>query len=177
MVWRDSVDGVGGGNRVTEEKTNQSVLLFAIGFVLLLVFGLFPYSSALQPLIAIAVLAGYLYGTERGFAVGVGALILGALFGVVSQSLFLFQLVGVGLAGVIGGIALGDRKSVSGFLALTAVSVILFEVLLNLVASVQGISNPLQPLGFVNVPAFGSMANILLNLVIALLFSGWVNEK
>ncbi|MFH0714709.1 MAG: hypothetical protein V1847_01925, partial [Candidatus Diapherotrites archaeon] len=60
---------------------------------------------------------------------------------------------------------------------LTAVSVILYEVLLNLVSMVYALPSPLQPFGYLNAPALGAMANILGNLVIALLLSSWIHES
>ncbi|MFH0714297.1 MAG: hypothetical protein V1847_00005 [Candidatus Diapherotrites archaeon] len=86
-----------------EDKDNNTLILFGIAFVLLLVFSLFPYSSAFQPVLAIAVLAGYLYGWKRGFALGVGAVLLGVLFGVVCRYQLMLQLRGAGIAGLIGG--------------------------------------------------------------------------
>lgn len=108
-------------------------LLVLISFVFAGVLGrvLMQPLPSVEPITFFAILAGWLFGSKKGFAVGASSLYMSNFFVFGGQGPWtLFQAVGFGIAGFFGGFLRKNSTIVECFL-ITLISTLLFEIIMN----------------------------------------------
>ncbi len=85
-----------------------------------------------EPITFFAILAGWLFGKRKGFAVGVGALITSNFFVFGGQGPWtLFQALGFGIAGYLGGF-LREKSGYVSALIVAITATLAFEIIMNI---------------------------------------------
>lgn len=161
-------------------KSLEFLQLVALAVVLDIIFKQFPFLSAVQAVLPIAVLAGIVYGTDRGVAVGLissffsGVLLYSSSF--FSGNLFLVQFIAAAIAGALGGMVAKSRKpSTSEFVGLAVIAAIAFEALNSFL---QGAAfNRLSGYYYLEGTLLASALHVVFAIVLALLLSGLLNNK
>jgi len=163
------------------EKRDWSFLqLIALGVVLEVIFKQFPVLNAVQPILPIAIVAGILYGTERGFAVGLfSALVAGVLLYSASYfgaGIFFVEVIACALAGAIGGMVAKSRKpSKTEFVGLCVIAAIAFEALNNFFQGTQFAR--LSGFYYLEGTMLASALHIVFAVVLAMLLAGLLENK
>jgi len=170
---------------MAEEKNNgkdksEFVVLLFLAIVLDFIFRQFPILNSVQPILPVAVLAGVLYGSERGIATGVLAYIVSSLLlfsaEVFSSTLFFVQMISAIIAGVLGGvISQKEKPSVSEFVSLAVIAAIVFEAANNFL---QGTSfSRLSGFYYLEGTALASALHIISAVILAVLLSSLLEKK
>ncbi len=104
--------------------------LFSVGGALLRVPMQIVPSA--EPITFFAFLAGWLFGSKKGFFVGASALIISNFFVMGGQGVWtLFQLIGFGACGIIGGL-LRKNATIAEVIVYTILATLFFELAVNL---------------------------------------------
>ncbi len=165
-----------------EKDRSEFVVLLVLAIILDFIFRQFPLLNAVQPILPIAVLAGILYGSERGIATGLiaysvsGLLLFSADY--FTASLFFVQFIAAIIAGSLGGLAGKNRNpSVSEFVSLCVVAALAFEALNNFLSGTS--FSRISGYYYLEGTALASALHIIAAILIALLLSKTLekNEK
>lgn len=111
----------------------QKELLLIISFISAGVLGrvLMQPLPSVEPITFFAILAGWLFGRKKGFLTGASAAYLSNFFMFGGQGPWtLFQMVGFGTAGFLGGF-LRNKAKIPECLMITAIATLLFEIVMN----------------------------------------------
>lgn len=112
----------------------QKELLLIISFISAGVLGriLMQPLPSVEPVTFFAILAGWLFGKKKGFLAGASAAFLSNFFMFGGQGPWtVFQMVGFGTAGFLGGF-LRNKAKIPECLMITAIATLLFEIVMNL---------------------------------------------
>ena len=114
-----------------QSMTKSLTLLVFASVVGILGRSIFQFVPSVEPLTPLVVLIGFLFGPFTGFIVGASSFYLSNFFVWGFQGPWsLFQSLGAGFAGVVGGI-FGIKKSRVSFLLATGVGILIYEVIVN----------------------------------------------
>ncbi|MEW6295336.1 MAG: hypothetical protein AB1467_03515 [Candidatus Diapherotrites archaeon] len=131
---------------------------------------------SVEPIIPLAVMAGMLFGAREGFALGAGAYTASNFFVWGLQGPWtIFQALGAGIAGALGGLVGKTKKpSSKDLIIISVMGTAVFEVIMNLSGSFMGIGLAFGllgiPLYFLTSMPF-TFTHIGSNIVFAKLFS------
>jgi len=132
---------------------------------------------SVEPIIPLAIIAGMLFGAREGFALGAGAYTASNFFVWGLQGPWtIFQALGAGIAGALGGLLIGKTKKHSSrdLIIISVIGTALFELIMNLSGPFMGIGLAFGlmgiPLYFLTSMPF-TFTHIGSNIVFAKLFS------
>jgi len=124
--------------QVQKQEKMQGQLPLMAGFVLAAALGRAALQNvpSVEPITAIAILAGMLFGKKRGVAVGASSFYLSNFLVWGGQGPWtLFQVFGAGAAGFLGGFL--KKRSTVPLLAVTVLATLIFETSVNIWWSLQ----------------------------------------
>lgn len=133
---------------------------------------------SVEPIIPLAILAGFLFGSKEGFSLGAGAYVASNFFVWGMQGPWtLFQAIGAGIPGAIAGMVGKTKKPTERDLIIFSVlGTVFFEIVMNISGPIMGIGL-LGALGLLSIPLYFvtslpfSLVHISSNAVFAKLFS------
>ncbi|MFH0831858.1 MAG: ECF transporter S component [archaeon] len=131
----------------------QKELLLVISFISAGVLGriLMQPLPSIEPITFFAILAGGLFGWKKGFITGASAAYLSNFFMFGGQGPWtLFQMLGFGIAGFLGGF-LRNKAKIPECMMIAAIATLLFELIMNF-SSIIFIPNAIFSVFFLAVP-------------------------
>ena len=85
-----------------------------------------------EPITFFALLTGWLFGKKKGFLVGIGALLASNFLVFGGQGVWtIFQALGFGIAGILGGL-IGKKASMWRVITIATIATISFEIIINI---------------------------------------------
>jgi len=120
------------------------------------------HGFSVEPITFMAILAGWLFGSKKGFAVGSSSLFLSNFFVLGGQGIWtVFQMLGFGLAGVLGGL-LRKKATIFECFLIMLVSTLSFEIIMN-ISSLFFIPNTIFGIFLLSIPF--SLIHVTSNLL------------
>lgn len=163
--------------QVQIQKQKEFFLIFS--FILTGVIGRIALQSipSVEPITAIAILSGILFGKKKGAFVGASSFYLSNFFVFGGQGPWtFFQVLGAGIAGYLGGLV--RRNRILSILIITIIATILYEAIVNL-TGLFFVGLHLLPIYYLTSLPF-SITHLISNIFFVLgvpKFAKWIEAK